>query len=403
MATTSFLYHTMRVKGYCYLRCEYPPGMVRHHIKLRRSNRRCRGCGARWYQLSCDGRFERTFVGLPIGDRRQEIVLHGHLQLCRRCGRRQREPIPFVDGKRHFIRAVSTLIVHLCRIATVKDVAEYLGLGWGSVKEVFKDHLRCQLRKRSLKGVRLIAIDEFAIRKKQRYLTIVLNLETGEVLWSAEGRTVESLLPFLQRLKRSRVQLSAVAVDMWQPYTRAVKKVFPQVPIVHDPFHIVQLANRAIDDAQRELAARLPKTIRCRGGLRFVLLRANEHLDAKAQEILEQLKHINQPLYTAYLLKEQLRNLWHMETIENASRFLNQWIEQAMSTGLRSFRKLAKTLHTHAQAVLAWYKHPISTGPLEGLNNKAKVLKRQAYGFRDLEYFQLRLAFLHSSISRFPG
>ena len=403
MATTSFLYHTMGVRGYRHFRSEYSGGSIRHHIRRRRDKRRCRGCGARWHELSLDGQFERVFVSLPVGRWKQEIVLHGHLQKCRRCGRRHREPIPFAEGGRRYIRALGRFVIYLCRRATIKDVSEIVGIGWDSVKEINKGHLRRRLRKRSLRHVRRIAIDEFAIRKGYKYLTVVLDLDTSQVLWSAPGRSGEALMPFLRRLKRCRSPLQAVAMDMWPAYTKAVKKVFPKVVIVYDPFHIVQLVNRAIDKAQRDLASEMPKAIRRRRGLRFVLLRAGESLHLDGQALLKELMEINLPLYQAYLLKEELRQLWDLNTWCAAARFFIRWIKQAKATGIPVFCNLAQTLRKHGCSILAWYQHPISTGPLEGLNNKIKTLKRQAYGFRDLEYFQLRLAFIHSMTSRFPG
>ena len=403
MATTSFLYHSMGVKGYRYLRCEYSGGVISHHVRLRRQERRCRGCGARWHEISLGGQFERVFVGLPVGKRSQQIVLHGHIQLCHRCGKRLREPILFAEGGRRYIRALASFVIFLCRKATIKDVSEIVGLGWDSVKEINKGHLRRRLQKRSLRQVRHIAIDEFAIRKGYKYLTVVLDLDTSQVLWSAPGRSGESLIPFLTRLKRCRVPLQAVAMDMWPAYTKAVQKVFPKVVIVYDPFHIIQLVNRAIDKAQRDLASEIPKAIRRRRGLRFVLLRAGENLHLEGQTLLEELMEINLPLYQAYLLKEQLRQLWDLNTWFAAARFLIRWVKQAKAIGITAFAQLANTLRKHASHILAWYKHQISTGPLEGLNNKIKTLKRQAYGFRDLEYFQLRLAFIHSMTSRFHG
>ena len=403
MATTSFLYHTMGVKGYRHVRTEYSGEVIRHHIRLRRHKRRCRGCRAGWHEVTLAGRFERVFVSVPIGRRRQEIVLHGHFQRCRRCGRRLREPVYFTKGAQRYTRSVGDYVLYLCEKATIKDVAEIVGMGWDTVKGIFKSHLRRQLKRRSLADVRVIAVDEFAIRKKQRYLTIVLDLERGRVLWSGTGRRANTLIPFLRKLKRCRAHVQAVAVDMWQPYLVAVKTVFPEATIVHDPFHIVQLVNRAIDNGQRELARLLPKTIRCRRGLRWVILRARETLDERGLTILEELMRINEPLYKAYLLKEDLRQLWSLDSLIVASYFLKQWLDKARQTGLRAFKQLAKTLEKHSTEILNWYQFPISTGPLEGINNKAKVLKRQAYGYRDLEYFQLRLAFIANAKSRFPG
>ena len=403
MATTSFLYHALGVKGYRHRRTEYVGGVIRYHIGLREDRRRCRGCGRGPAGLHRAGRFERVFAAVPVGHRRQEIVLHGHVQQCFHCGRSLREPIGFAKGKQRLVRALAAYVIRLCEVATIMDVAGLVGLGWDCVKEIFKGHLRCRLRKRSLRHVRWIAVDEFAIRKNARYLTVVLDLHTGEVLWVGNGRRADALEPFLRRLRRCRAPLQAVAVDMWPAYTLAVRTVFPKVTIVHDPFHIVHLVNRAIDNAQRELASHLPQSVRHRRGLRFVLLRAIEHLDDDGQQLLATLMTLNQPLYQCYLLKEQLRQLWSFASADLASSFLDQWIQQARSTGLRCFSALANTLHSHQLDILSWYRFPISTGPLEGLNNKIKVLKRQAYGFRDLEYFKLRLAFIGSSTPRFPG
>jgi transposase len=191
---------------------------------------------------------------------------------------------------------------------------------------------------------------------------------------------------------------------MWPAYLLAVRTVFPQVAVVHDPFHIVALVNRAIDETRRELCHTLStpdrKVIK---GSRFLLLRAGETLDDPARSRLEELMALNEPLYQAYLLKEDLRQLWHQSNIDTAAVFLSSWIERATATGLPHFRKLSATLKNHALQVLSWFHYPISTGPLEGLNNKIKVLKRQAYGFRDLDYFRLRLYFIHEATPAFPG
>ena len=404
MATTSFLYHTHGLRGYKHLRTEYVDGMVRHHVRLDPHRRRCRGCGARWPELRMSGQFTRTFLALPVGSRRQEVVLHGHEQTCTRCGRTLREPIPFAAGKQRYVKAVAVFIVALCRIAPIKHVAGFLGLGWDVVKEVFKGHLARRLKRRSLREVRVIAVDEFAIQKGHRYMTVVLDLESGHILWAEEGRDADALIPFLRRLKQAGARLEAVAVDMWPAYLLAVQTVFPRAAIVHDPFHVVALVNRAIDETRRELCRTLSspdrKVIK---GSRFLLLKAGENLDQPARCRLDQLMALNEPLYQAYLLKEDLRQFWHQPNSDEAGLFLSRWIQRAEATGIHHFRRLAATLRSHALQLLSWFRHPISTGPLEGLNNKIKVLKRQAYGFRDLDYFKLRLYFIHESTPAFAG
>jgi transposase len=404
MATTSFLYHTQGVRGYKHVRTEYVNGGVRHHITRERHRRECRGCGARWHALRMSGQFVRSFVALPVGSRRQEIVLHGHEQTCMRCGRTLREPIPFAKGKQRYLNVVAVYIVALCRIAPIKHVAGFLGLGWDLVKAVFKEHLSRRLKQISLSQVRMIAIDEFAIHKGHRYMTVVLDLDTGQILWAAQGRDAGALIPFFRRLQQARAPLEAIAIDMWPAYLLAAQTVFPKVAIVHDPFHVVTLVNRAIDDTRRELyhSLRGPdrKVIK---GSRFLLLKAGETLGETDRDRLEHLMALNEPLYQAYLLKEDLRQFWNQGTTDAAGLFLSHWIERARATGLRHFSKLAATLERHALQLLSWYRYSISTGPLEGLNNKIKVLKRQAYGLRDLDYFKLRLYFIHESTPAFPG
>ena len=110
---------------------------------------------------------------------------------------------------------------------------------------------------------------------------------------------------------------------------------------------------------------------------------------------------LNEPLYQAYLLKEELRWFWSLISAQRAEKFLETWVQEAYATGLKSFQKLADSLLRHKPGLISYFSHRISTGPLEGLNNKIKVLKRQAYGFRDDEYFKLRLYFLHQDTPAF--
>ena len=404
MATTSFLYHSFGVVGYHHLKTEYVNGAAYHHIERHRHRQRCQHCGSRWYELVFSGWFERILQTLPVGRRRQFVVIHGHELRCKVCGRTRREEIPLSRGKRRVTKALENLAIDMCGIATIKDVATWLGLHWTLVKSVFKEHLRQRAKRISLKDVRLIAVDEFAVRKGHKYMTVVLNLTTGQVLHSQQGRGAESLRGFLNKLKRAGAQLEAVAMDMWPAYVRAVEDVFPDVDIVHDPFHVVAMANKAIDDTRRdlyrELQAEERKVIK---GCRFLLLKGLENLKEPALDRLLSMTDLNETLLRGYLLKEDLRMFWRMPNRAVGCQYLDNWIKEANSSGLKHFIRLAETLDRHRGRLLTYFDHRISTGPLEGLNNKIKVLKRQAYGFRDMEYFRLRLAFLHENVLAYPG
>ena len=404
MATTSFLYHSLGLRGYRHLATRYEGGSLIHHVEMVDDKRRCKGCGAPASELVLDGRFQRTFKALPIGSRRQLIVLHGHEQACRRCGSKLREPILFAEGSRRYLRCFERFIVDLCRIAPIKHVARFLGVSWTFVKDVFKKYLRRRLKKRSLKGVRYIAIDEFSIRKGQEYMTVILDLDTGRILHAAEGRSADAVIPFMRKLKAAGVQLQAVAMDMWPAYSLGVREVFKDVPIVHDPYHVVAMANAAIDATRRDMYRDLKGQDRnVLKGSRFLLLKGGERLDHSALTHLERLEHLNRPLFKTYLLKEDLRRFWRCPDRQVAKKFLGAWIARALATRLKHFVHLAKSLRAHRHELLAYFDHRISTGPLEGVNNKIKVLKRQAYGFRDMEYLKLRLAFIHESTPAFTG
>jgi transposase len=235
-------------------------------------------------------------------------------------------------------------------------------------------------------------------------MTLVIDLETGMILHAHEGRDAAALILFLEKLRRKRAKLRAVAMDMWPAYLQAVKQVFPQVDVVHDPYHIVAIVNRAIDETRRDLYRQLNGQERqVLKGSRFLLLRGMERLNPRSLERLMELMEINEPLYQAYLLKEDIRMFWNLPNAELAQTFLESWIGQARTLGLKHFVKLADTLEKHLAGLLTYFQHRISTGPLEGLNNKIKVLKRQAYGFRDQSYFKLRLYFIHESVPAFTG
>jgi len=405
MATTSFLYHTQGLIGYRHLSTEFQQGKVYYHVELKRECRRCRHCGARWHDLTLSGAFERHFRALPVGHRPQFVVLHGHRQHCERCDQYLREPIRFAEGKARHLKAFARYVVELCQIAPIKAVARCLGVGWDLVKAIYKGHLRRRLKKRTLAKVRYIAVDEFAIRKGHHYMTVVLDLGSGAIVHAQEGKDAAALIPFLKKLRRARAPVQAVAIDMSAAYRKAVREIFgEELDIVHDPYHVVALVNEAIDETRRDLVRELEQDRReVFKGSRYVLLRGFERLTEKGRQHLLRLMAANLPLYELYLLKETLRVFWRLPNAIRATLFLDAWIVVAKASISKHFQRLAATLHEHRAGLLAYFRHPITTGPLEGINNNIKVLKRQAYGFRDIEYFKLRLLLLHESNYAFAG
>jgi transposase len=220
------------------------------------------------------------------------------------------------------------------------------------------------------------------------------------VVHVGQGKGHEALTGFWQRLELAKPSLKAVAIDMGPNYLTAVLKHLPQVPIVFDRFHVVKLFNRKLTDLRRQVqssAEGLGK--KALKNTRWLLLKNPQNLDATQDEPqrLQEALRLNQPLATAYYLKEDLRQFWEQSDKAVAERFLDDWILRAHASGITVLKKFAQLLLAYKFGLLAWYDHPISTGPLEAVNNKIGTLQRRAYGYRDQEYFTLRIYGLHQT------
>jgi transposase len=282
---------------------------------------------------------------------------------------------------------------------TIKDVSNHVNLNWHTVKEIDKDYLKKHYSKPSLKNVQYIAIDEFAYHKGHKYKTVVYDLENGRALYVGEGRDAKALEPFWKRLKCAGAKVKAVATDMWPAYWSTAMEALPNASIVFDLFHIVKKYNECLDRV-RIAIYRDEKDLNKRNvikGTKWILLKNEENLNQERdeKERLKEVLKVNEPLSIAYYLKDELRLIWQQSGIRQADKALEQWFNKAQASGLTELKSFAKMLNSHRTGILNWYKHPISTGPLEGFNNKIKVLKRKAYGYRDSEYFDLKIKSLH--------
>jgi transposase len=290
---------------------------------------------------------------------------------------------------------------------TIQDVAQHLKMSWHTIKEIDKAYLKRHYSKPRLKDVEYIAIDEFAYKKGRKYKTVVYDLTEGRAIFIGEGRTSETLNPFWKKIRSSGAKLKAVSTDMCRAYWGSVLKNSPGAALVFDLFHIVKLYNTSLDDI-RIMLYHQEKNIHKRQVIRsskWVVLKNKENLstdikkEGKPSEVrqLQIALKVNEPLATAYYLKEELKEIWRQDDKKSAGLELEKWVSKARSTGIRQLIKFAKTVETHKDGILSWYDYPISTGPLEGFNNKIKVLKRKAYGYRDDDYFALKILSLHET------
>ncbi|OPY07273.1 MAG: Transposase [Syntrophus sp. PtaB.Bin001] len=235
-------------------------------------------------------------------------------------------------------------------------------------------------------------------------MTTVMDLSEGRIIYATEGKGKEGLFPFLKKLARKGKKLRAVAMDMGISFFSAVREALPNIDVVFDRYHIMALMNQGIEslrrDQQKELDDIGKQTLK---GNRFLLLRNYDSLKPNHKEHLDALMQANQPLFVMHSMKEQLRLFWKIPEYPQAVTFLDTWCKDAILSGIKELVKVAKTLSGYRTAILNYFKHHITNAALEGTNNKIKTLKRQAYGFRDIEYFKLRLYHLHTQSYSLSG
>lgn len=311
---------------------------------------------------------------------------------------------PFAPPYVWYTHRLQAFVEDLWGMMTVTDLAQLTGLGWDTVKNIIKARLEKDYGHPRLKHLRRLSIDEIYFGRRKKFYTLVIDLDTGQIVWAAKGRGGEALSPFWRALRASRAKIEAVAMDMSAAYWAAVLEHLPEAAIVFDRFHLVKLMNEKLDDLRRQMVNEatgpMKQTVK---GIRYLLLMRRENVAAeKLPRLDDALKH-NEPLFTGYLLKEALGLLWEQPTYDQMRSFLRQWCDWADESGISQMRRMAKTLLTHKSGILAWWKHRINNGRMEGINNKIKTLLRQTYGLRDERYLVLRLFSLHNSRQELLG
>lgn len=329
------------------------------------------------------------------------LIVHRRRLLCPRCGPTL-EHLPWLGKYARVTTRLAEEVADFCRVLSVKHVADRFRLSWDQVKEIDKRALKKGLETVDLTNVKVIGIDEFALRKGHRYATVIVDLQRKKVLFVAEGRSRETIRPFFEQLGPDGcMRLRAVAMDMNGAFDQEVKAQCPQAAIVYDLFHVVAKYGREVIARVRNAEAkRVKKDEAARKvitGSRWLLLSNKENLEQKQQVRLQELLNVNKKLFTAYVLKDDLKQLWRFDRVEDAQLFWEHWYQRAVESKIPHLMQFARRLEGYVQGILNHCLWHIHTGLLEGINNKIKVMKRIAYGFRDHEYFFLKIK------TAFPG
>lgn len=405
MAIPSVLYPIFNIRGCVLSRIERTEDAVILHAAQNPDTLRCPCCQGKG--ILKDGVGERDLRHGAVNGKPVILRLTTQRVWCNQCEVSRQSPIDFAEPFVRHTHAFARYALELTRHMTLKAVANHLSADEGTVKDIQKAYLKKQFGKIRLHKVKRIAIDEIYTGKKIKFLTLVLDLDTGAVVYIGNGKGVESLVDFWKKLKASGANIEAVASDMSPAFSLAIAENIPKATHVFDRFHVVKLMNEKLTVLRREVQ-RNAETIEQKAVLkcsRYLLLKNPENLDDSKNERQrrDDALRLNQPLFVAYYLKEKLRELWNQGTKRKADKYLDAWIQEADESGIRQMKVMAKTLLSRRAGMLAWYDHPISTGRMEGTNNKVGAINRQAYGYRDEEFFRLKIHAAHLSSYKLVG
>ena len=311
---------------------------------------------------------------------------------CRRCGQVVVEDLEFFEPYQRVTTRLARAIHELCKVMTVSDVARHYGLDWKTVKNIDKTFLEERYGQTDYDDLYVLAVDEIAIKKGHRYMTVVLDYLTGRVVWMGAGRKKETLDAFFAGMSETQKQrLEAIAMDMWQPYIASVHEAVGHVKIVFDLFHVVAAFNKVIDKvriSEKAKASEEHKDVFL--GAKYLLLKRTLRKN-KPRQHLKELLDLNETLSQVMVLRDKLPRIWRYRHPWYAERALDDWCGLARAVGHPAVAAFADMLERHRQGILNHCEYPIHTSKLEGVNNKIKVIKREAYGYHDERYFSLKV------------
>ena len=361
-------------------------------VRRKRGNRKleCSGCGRKFSEVHDSS--ERAVRDLPWSEFRTTVHVEVYRVKCPQCGLKI-ERVPLLPSKAPFSKRFEDAVGKACEGASARQVARQFGMAESTVRAIDQRYLERWSAARRKPALRQIGVDEIYWSKKEKFLTVVCNLETGEPLWFGHDRKKETLDAFFQQelSPSQRQRIDAACVDMWEPYRLSIEEWAPNCSIVYDKFHIMQHANEAIDELRRAEFFRKGKEGReVVKGKRWLLLTRWVNLTPDQRQTLTELFGMNRKLFKAYLLKESLDRLWTYSYEGAMLNYLERWLDQLRWQRLPSFQKLAQMLLDHLDGILNYCKTKVPLGVVEAVNGNIKTLIRRGRGYRNLRYLLLK-------------
>lgn len=352
----------------------------------------CHDCGQLAATVHSQGH-HRVIRDLSIANADVWLQVEYRKVWCEHCQGVRVEQLSFAKASRRVTDRLRRYIYDLCQDMTVKEVAEHLDLDPKTVKQIDKEYLEEDFGSTDTENLRVLMIDEIAVRKGHSYLTVVANYFTGRLVWMGSERkksTLDKFFAIMSQEQKERIE--AVAMDMWEPFINRVKHHCPDAKIVFDFFHIVQSFGKVIDKVRRDEYLNASKTDQeILKGSRYLLLKNDENLTDDQRDRLQDVLDLNATLNALYILKDQLKLVYYYEDREKVKQQLDDWIALASQIKHPKMQAFIRKLRFFEYGIVNHADYPIGTSHLEGMNNKIKVIKRRAYGFHDDNYFALKV------------
>ena len=361
----------------------------------------CSGCGRKFEDYHDFS--EREVRDLPWSSLLTTVVIEVHRVKCPNCGVKV-ERVPLLPSKAPFSERFEEAVGQACESASARQVARRFGLAESTVRAIDLRYLERWSARRTKPAVKQLGVDEIYLGKRQKFITVVSNLETAEPLWFGQDRKQATLDRYFQEetTAEERRGLVAACVDMWEPFTKSILSWAPACRIVFDKFHVMQHANRAVDEVRRaEFFRKGEEKRQIVKGKRWLLLTRWVNLDATRRQMLNELFVLNRRVMKAYLLKESLERLWTYTYEGAAARYLNQWIDQLKWQRLKPMEELARMLLRHREGLLNYCRVKVRFGVVEAINGNIKSIMRRGRGYRNLRYLLLKAQHMAASRTEF--
>jgi len=381
---TTALNRLLRLRGASVIDVSISMEAIIVTVRLRRRRRICAICGQTGRHLQIHGRRVKRWRHLDLGSTRCVIECQLRRLSCPACGIHL-EPVAWARPGAQHTRDFEDMVAWLAQQMAKTQITRLLRIGWATVGQIVSRVVADQLDERRLQGLVSIGCDEISYRRGQRYLTSVVDHETGAIVWCAAGRNAATLQSFFDELGDRKQTVRAVSIDMSGGYEKAIRTSVPHAEVCFDPFHVVRLAQRAVDQVRRDEwnahDRSRTKTGKWIKNTRWSLLKSPDKQTVRQLALLGEVQQANKPMFRAFLLKEELRLLYHLEDPALAPAHLDAWLAWASRSRLAPFIRLARTIRRHRAGILAAIRLGLSNGRLEGLNSRIRLISHRSFGF----------------------